>query len=145
MNKERNAISESIFLDNLHSDSFPSVDSVEMPPEHTIIIEADIQSCNSDNNSGKTRVSCEMKDRILITCENSQCVTGQNKKVDPSLRCYPGTHDMCNDNTKLNIDNIGNGTLCQVKHIKLKGGVPPLQWKNWYGFKVHTTSARYVE
>ncbi len=38
-----------------------------------------------------------------------------------------------------------NGKLCQVKHIKLKDGAPPLQWKNWNSFKVYTTSERYME
>ena len=85
-----------------------------------------------------------MKDRILSTCGDAQCVTGQNKKVNPSLRCYPGAHAMCNNNTKLNIDNIGNGTLCRLKCIKLKDGSPPLQCgKNGtkksvqYFYKIH--------
>ena len=144
-NKERNAISAGVFQEHLRSGLFPCVDSNELPPDHTILIEADIQSCNSDNNSGKTRVSREIRDRILSTCGDSQCVTGQSKKVDPCLRFYPGAHAMCNDNSKLKSDNIGNGTLCRVKCIKLKSNAPPLRWKNWDGFKVYTTSARYVE
>lgn len=52
---------------------------------------------------------------------------------------------MCNDNSKLKTENIGNGTLCRVKKIKLKPGAPPLQWKNWEGVKVYTVNARYVD
>ena len=52
---------------------------------------------------------------------------------------------MCNDNSKLKTENIGNGTLCRVKRIKLKNNALPLQWKNWDGVKVYTVSARYVE
>ena len=52
---------------------------------------------------------------------------------------------MCNDNSKLKELGLGNGTLCRVRRIKLKHGAPPLQWKNWEGKKVYTTSARYVE
>ena len=85
-----------------------------------------------------------MRDRIINTCGDSHVVTGQNKKVDPCLRVYPGAHAMCNDNSKLKKENIGNGTLCRVKKIKLKNGVS-LQWKNWEGVKVYTVNARYVE
>ena len=111
-NKQRNAISGGVFQQHLRSGLFPTVDSDELSPDHTIIIEADIQSSTSDSNSGKTRVSPEVKDRILSTCGDSQCVTGQNKKVDPCLRFYPGAHAMCNDNSKLKTDNVGNVTLC---------------------------------
>ena len=143
-NKQRNATSAGIFREHLRSGLFPSIDSDDLPPDHTIIIEADIQSSKSSDGSGKTRVSREMRDRIINTCGDSHVVTGQNKKVDPCLRVYPGAHAMCNDNSKLKKENIGNGTLCRVKKIKLKNGVS-LQWKNWEGVKVYTVNARYVE
>ena len=144
-NKQRNATSSGIFQEHLCSGEFPSVDSNELPPDHTILIEADIHSCTSNDNKGKTRVSREMRHRIISTCGDSHCVTGQNKKVDPCLRMYRGAHAMCNDNSKLKSDNIGNGTLCRVKSIKLKANSPPLQWKNWDGVKVYAVNARYVE
>ena len=84
--KQRNAISASIFQKHLHSGLFPTVESDELPPDHTVIIEADIQSSTSDDESGMTRVSLEVKDRILSTCSDSQCETRQSKKVDPCLR-----------------------------------------------------------
>ena len=52
---------------------------------------------------------------------------------------------MCDDNSKLKTDNVGNGTLCRVKRIKLKRGNPPLHWKNWDVYKVYTTNAQFVE
>ena len=54
---------------------------------------------------------------------------------------------MCIDNTKLSEYNVGNGTLCRVRNIKLKDNAPPhaVQWKNWDGKKVYCTSARFVE
>jgi hypothetical protein len=58
---------------------------------------------------------------------------------------YRGAHAMCNDNSKLKSDNIGNGTLCRVKSIKLKKDAPPLHWKNWEGVKVYTVNDWYVE
>ncbi len=106
------------------------MESDELTPNHTIIIEADIQSCNTDEKSGKTRVSKEIRDQIVSTCGDAQCVTGHSKTIDPCLRFYPGAHDMCNDNSKLKTDNIGNVTLCRVKRIKLKSGAPPFHWKN---------------
>ena len=125
-NKQRNAVSAGIFQDHLCSGLFPPIDSDELPPDHTIIIEADIQSCTSSDNTRKTRVSREMRDRIISTCGDSHCVTGESKKVDPCLRLYPGAHAMCNDNSNLKTENIGNGTLCRVKRIKLKNNTPPL-------------------
>ena len=82
-NKQRNATSASIFQKHLRSGLFPTVESDELSPDHTIIVEADIQSSTSDDKSGITRVSREVKDRIVSTCGDSQCVTGQSKKVDP--------------------------------------------------------------
>ena len=61
------------------------------------------------------------------------------------MRLYPGAHAICNDNSKPKTDNIGNGTLCRVKCIKLKSVAPPLHWKNWDGVKAYTASACYVE
>ena len=52
---------------------------------------------------------------------------------------------MCNDNSKLKNDGVGNRTLCRVKRIKLKDGASPLCWKNWDNYKVNTVNAQYVE
>lgn len=80
-NKQRNASSAGIFQEHLRSGLFPSIDSDDLPPDHTIIIEADIQSHTSDDKTGKTRVSREMRDRIISTCGDSHVVNGQNKKM----------------------------------------------------------------
>ena len=39
----------------------------------------------------------------------------------------------------------GNGTLCPVLEIKLKDISPSYKWKNYYGKKVWTVNAIYVE
>ena len=54
---------------------------------------------------------------------------------------------MCIDNSKLKETNLGNGTLCRVRRVKIKDDAPPhaTQWKNWEGKKVWCTSARHVE
>jgi hypothetical protein len=143
LNKERNAISAQIFKDHICSGLFPPMNSSELPPDHTIIVETDIQSSGTNATSNKTRVSPELRDRILYTCGDSDCETAQNKKIDPCLRLYPGVHVMCVDNSKLKSDNIGNGTLCRVRGLKLKRNAPPMQWKNWDGYKVQTVNAHY--
>ena len=84
---------------------------------------------------------CESKDGSTFLI----LLSGRIKKVDPSLRMYPGAHAICNDNSKLRSDNIGNGTLCGVKKIKLKKDAPRPIWKNWDGYKVYTVSAHYVD
>ena len=144
-NKQRNAASAGIFKDHILSGEFPTIDSDELPPEHTVIIEADIHSTSTESSGGKTRVSQDIRDRIINTCGDSHVRTSSAKKIDPALRMYTGAHAMCTDNSKLKQFKLGNGTLCRVKRIKLKIGSPPLRWKNWEGKKVHTTSARFVE
>ena len=109
---------------------FPNVDSNDLPSSHTIIIEAEIYSSNTNANNGNTRVSKALTDRIINTCGDSHYISGQSKKVDPCLRLYVGAHAMCNNNSKLKTKNIGNGTLYCVKSIKLKEDAPPLRWKN---------------
>ena len=90
-NKQRNAISGGVFQQHLCSGLFPTIDSNELPPDHTIIIEAGIQSSTSDSNLGKIRVSREVKDRILSTCGDPQYTTGQNMQVVLCLRCVTTT------------------------------------------------------
>jgi hypothetical protein len=131
LNKQRNAVSASVFKDHLcNSGEFPDVQDDALPPMHTIIVEADIQSMKSCDKSRKTTVSPELRDRILSTCGDSNCTTSQQKKIDPSLRLYIGAHAMCIDNSRLKTENVGNGTMCRVRRLQLKPGSPPMQWKN---------------
>lgn len=146
-NNERNAISASIFKQMIcKSGLFPDVNSTELPPNHTIIIEADIQSMKSAGGTNeKTKVSPALSDRIKSTCGDADCTDSSNKKIDPCLRVYLGAHVMCIDNSKLKTDQVGNGTLCRVVGLKLIDGAPQPQWKNWDGHKVLTINARHVE
>ena len=90
-NVQRNSISAKIFQQHILNGSFPPVDSDDLPPEHTIIIEADIQSGSSCKN-GKTRVNCKIRDRIITTCGDLNVETRGNKLVDACLRVYNGAH-----------------------------------------------------
>ena len=125
-NKQRNAASAGIFKDHILSGEFPTIDSDELPPEHTVIIEADIHSTSTESSGGITQVSQDIRDRIINTCGDSHVKTSPGKKIDPALRMYTGAHAMCTDNSKLKKFKLGNGTLCRVKRIKLKRGAPPL-------------------
>ena len=113
--KQRNAAIAGIFEQHISNGDFPSVESDDLPPEHTIIVEADISNQATHNNNGKTRVSPELRDRIISTCGDTHCVSVQSKKVDPCLRLYVGAHTMCIDNSQLKSTNIGNGISFSCK------------------------------
>jgi len=53
---------------------FPPVDSDDLLPEHTIIIEADIQ-IGSLGKNGETRVNQEICDSIIATCGDATIKT----------------------------------------------------------------------
>lgn len=144
-NRQRNAISARIFKNHLENDDFPSIDTDDLPPDHTLIIEADIRS-SKDKSNGATRVSSTMRDAIINTCGDADVKVNKSKKIDPSLRIYAGAHVMCNNNDLLKKYKIGNGTIARVKRVKLKTSAPDsLIWKNWEDKKVYTVSARHVE
>ena len=125
-NKQRNTVNAGICDSLIKSDLFPKVDDKGLPPDHTIFVEADIQSCNTNESTGKTRVSRELCERIISTCGDGHCQSSTKKRVDPCLRLYPGAHSMVTDNSRLKSDKVGNGTLCRVRGVKLKNNAPPL-------------------
>ena len=81
-NKQRNATLSGIFHGHLIGGQFLPIDSIELPPDHTVLVEADIQSSTLSGNSGTLRVSREMRDRIISTCGDSHIAREQNKKID---------------------------------------------------------------
>eukprot|EP00985_Skeletonema_marinoi_P035131 scaffold45724_cov679-Skeletonema_marinoi.AAC.1 len=89
----------------------------DLPPDHTIIVEADIGSSSTAGNDGVTRVSPVVRDAILQHCGDADVTVGTSRKVDPSLKLYNGAHVMCNNNNMLKTHNIGNGTIARVKSI----------------------------
>ena len=143
-NKERNAVQAGIFRDHIR-DTHPSIASTDSPPQHTIIIEAVIQSTKSKEAS--TSIGSFTSTRIVHTCGDADCVVNDTKFVDPSLRLYVGAHCMCTVDNKRLKDKvpIGNGTLCRVVGIKLSDHAPSHRWQNWDGRKVSTVSAKHVD
>jgi hypothetical protein len=143
-NKERNAFQAGIFRNHILN-THPKINSPELPPDHTIIIEAVVQSSKSKKSSSS--IGGFTRDRIIHTCGDADCVLNDSKYIDPALRLYVGAHCMCIVDNKRLKDKvpIGNGTLCRVVGIKLKDHAPSHRWQNWDGRKVWTVSAKHVD
>jgi hypothetical protein len=113
------------------------------PPEHTIIIAADIRSSVAKGTHRKIKE--HLRHRRITTCGDADTMAG-TKHIDPALCLYVGAHLICIDNKHLK-DKVprGNGTICRVIGIKLKEQPQSYRWKNYYGRKVWTVNASDVE
>ncbi len=121
----------------------PSVATNELPPDHTLIIEAHITSLNSKQSQQK--VDRNLRNCIITSCSDADVMVG-TKHIDPALGIYIGAHLICIDNKHLNSKTPGgNGTLCRVLGIKLRKNATTYQWKNYYVKKVWTVNAKDVE
>ncbi len=114
-----------------------------MPPDYTLIIEANItssQAKNSDQEKDK-----HLWHRVITTCGDANAMIS-TKHMDPPLCLYLDAYLMCIDNKHLK-DKVtrGHGTLCQMLDIKLKHYAPTYECKNYYGRKVWTVNATDVD
>jgi len=144
-NKERNAISAANFRRHV-LDTHPNFDGPhsEQPPEHTIVIEADIRSKKTKMRHKK--IDSVLRHRIITTCGDSSVKCG-TKGIDPALCLYKGAYLICivtNDHPRDKVPR-GNGTLCRVVSMKLKDEATSRKCKNYYGKKVWTVCATDVE
>ena len=80
-NKERNSIQKAIFQQHIHT-THPSITSNEMPPDHTLIIEANISS--SVSKKARHKIDRHLKNLILTTCGDADVMSG-TKHIDPAL------------------------------------------------------------
>ena len=67
-----------------------------------------------------------MRHRIITSCGDANVLTGNNKHIDPALCLYVGAHVICiieNENLNKEVPR-GNGALCRVVGVKLKGNCP---------------------
>jgi hypothetical protein len=140
VNLERVGLHSALFKE--HIKNFPTVESNELPPEDTLIIEANITNPPKRRPKGKNaeddgRIQyVEMTDglRNLIYARLGDChLKDQKKMIDPALKLYVGCHCMINDNDDIK-EGRANGTVCRVISIKRKN-TSPLQWKNYDGKK----------
>jgi hypothetical protein len=114
-----------------------------MPPDHTLIIDANITSSQAKNSNQKNDI--HLRHWIITTCGDANAMMG-TKHMDPSLCLYLDAYLMCIDNKHLKDKvPIGNGTLCQVLDVILKHNAPSYKCKKYYGRKVWTVNATYVE
>ena len=145
-NTERNSISAGNFKRHI-LETHPSVHSLQSPPNHTLIVEANIKSSVGRKNSPKQHIGGALRHRILTTCGDAKVLTGSKRHVDPALCLYVGAHVLCiidNGNLASKVPR-GNGTLCRVVGIKLKDNAQSCRWKNYYNKKVNTAIASDVE
>jgi hypothetical protein len=142
MNKEWNSIQAAIFQKHIEA-TLPTITSNEMPPDHTLIIEANFTSSQAKNSSQK--IDKHLRHWIITTCGDANAMMG-TKHIDPLLCLYLGAYLMCIDNKHLKDKaHRGNGTLCKVLDVKLKQNAPSFKCKNYYGRKVWTVNATDVE
>jgi hypothetical protein len=132
-NNKRNSIQASTFKKHILA-SHLSIQTNVNPPEHTIIIEADISS--SVAKKAHQKIKEHVRHRIITSCGDADIMAG-TKHIDPALCIYVGAHLICIDNKHLK-DKVprGNGTICRVIGLKLKEGQQSYKWKNYYGRKV---------
>jgi hypothetical protein len=98
-----------------------------MPPDHTVIIKANITSSQAKNSDQKN--DKHLRHQIITTCGDENAMMG-TKHIDPLLCFYLGAYLICTDNKHLK-DKVprGNGTLCHVLDVKFKHNVPIIKYK----------------
>jgi len=142
-NKQRTQLHTKRIISKTHNTTHPSITCKELPPNHTLIIEANISSSISKKSQHK--IDRHLKKRILTTCGDADVMSG-TKHIDPALCIYIGSSLICIDNKHMK-DRVprGNGTLCRVLGVKLKENAPSRRVNNYYGKKVWTVNAKHVE
>jgi hypothetical protein len=149
-NSVRVSIHASTFQNHIRD--FPLVDSYEDPPEHTVVIEADVRKAPKHKRKSKkpaleesplpAKLTSRLCNKIYAKCGDSD-MKDQQKNIDPALKLYVGAHCMIIDNDDIS-KGRANGTLCRVIGIRKKGNAA-LSWKNYDGRKVFTINVRDIE
>ncbi len=114
-----------------------------MPPDHTLIIEANISS--SVSKRFRHKFDKHLKNCILTSCGDADVMSG-TKHINPVLCLYIGASLICIDIKHMK-DRVprGNGTLCKVLGVKLRENAPSHTVKNYHGKKVWKVNAKHVE
>jgi len=139
-NREQNAISGGSFERHILS-THPSFESQELPPEHTIVIEADIRSTRSKQKN--VTIDNVLRHRICTTCGDDNVKYG-NKHVNPALCLYIGAYLICTVGNEFLQEKVprGNGALCRLVSMKIKDNATSHTYKKYYGKKVATVCAK---
>jgi hypothetical protein len=83
-NKECNSIQKALFQKHINT-THPRKTSNKLPPNHTLIIEANISSSVSKKSQHK--IDRHLKNHILTTCGDADVMSG-TKHTDPALCLY---------------------------------------------------------
>ena len=142
-NRERNAISAGNFERHILA-THPPFHSLEAPPEHTIVIEAEIRSTKSKQRN--VTIDNVLRHKIITTCGDDNVKYG-TKHVDPALCLYIGAYLICTVGNEFLKEKVprGNGTLCRLVSMKIIDDATSYTHKNYYGRKVATVCAKDVE
>ena len=125
-----------LFMPNKHGtkkhviDTHPLIESDDLPPDHTIVIYADIK--HTMNKKNKVKIDNVLRHRIITLCGDAHVKEGTSTKVDPGLCLYVGAYLPCViDNKSLN-DRVqrGNWSLCRLVSIKIKDHPSTHKWEN---------------
>jgi hypothetical protein len=151
-NKERNGVTAASFK-RLIEETHPTITNDDLPPDHTLIIEASVSKAIETEAGSRKRkrhstVPAAFHDTVITQLGDDDIrsteFAASGAKIEPALRTYPGCHFMCITNEDLD-KGRGNGTLCKFLRIKLKKDGQERKWKNWDGKKVWTVSVNDVE
>ena len=125
-NSERVSIHASTFQNHIRD--FPLVDSYEDPPEHTVVIEADVRKAPKHKRKSKkpaleesplpAKLTSRLCNKIYAKCGDSD-MKDQQKNIDPALKLYVGAHCMIIDNDDIS-KGRASGTICRVIGIRKK-------------------------
>ena len=124
-NKERNAIEFSAWKTYI-TENHPSIHDNELPPDNVLFIECLIESENKRASNVVHDIAHSRLGDDDIREENTKQSGGA--KITPVMRCCPGSMHMVNTNKYLKENNVGNGSQCKCKRVKLKPGARPV-WK----------------
>ncbi|KAL7448089.1 hypothetical protein ACHAWC_000349, partial [Mediolabrus comicus] len=134
-------------------ETHPTIDDDNLPPDHTLIIEASVsRAIETDAGSRKRKrhrkALAAFHDAVITQLGDDDIrateFAASGAKIEPALRTYPGCHHMCITNEDLD-QGRGNGTLCKCLRVKLMKDGRERRWKNWDGKKVWTVSVDDVE
>ena len=132
-NKDRNAISAGNFRKHIITTHPPFKHNEPdggkgTPPEHTIVIEANMQS----TRRSKRKIDNVLQHRIITTCGDSDVKQGR-KHVDPAICLYSGAYLICTIGNEYLREKIprGNGTICRLVSIKLNQHPTTRRYQNY--------------
>ena len=138
-NEERNAYSNSVFIEHLKATHQKTNDHNVICPDHTCIIKATMKYKNK-----KAGVfNRNMYNRLLDECGDADIKSSNNTFVDPVLKFFHNIPLMMNTNDRIT-EKLANGTPCRGLYIKLKQGCKFVK-ESWEGYMVNTISIDQVE